>query len=213
MRYLSSIPASALAFLLCTNIVSAQTFSDYLKHPDISFGMSMIKFDEGVIFNGVQVPGRLNRSTARTFGAGINWNFPVLSISKDLALGVTPGFYGIMGPMVDDPSDNYTTSDDGQMKMALTALNIPLMAMVRYGVDATPKSDMKVGINAGIGYMPTWLVGTSSFFRMPGFMGEIGFRAGEKIIKMRYTGYIGWYDFGPAMTATQSSVDLVVAFR
>lgn len=210
-----SIPALALAVVLCVNIAYSQEVGEILRQPDASFGLVIIRFDEGVMYNGKEVPGRITRSDAKTFGAGVNWNFPLVTIADDIAFGVTPGFYGIMGPMAGDPSDNQNTRDKDEISMGLMAVNMPLFAMARFGGDATRGGKMNVGLNAGAGYMATWLTGSSSIFAMPAFMAEVAFGLNKnaKFVKLRYTAYIGRYNFSAATTATQSSVDLVFGFR
>ncbi len=172
----------------------AQNFLKQLSRFEIIAGGENLKLEQKVYFNGNQTPGRGHEEKLSTFCIGAAINFPVFQFSDDLSVGIATGFDG--GFVKDESSSSgsdmdgngFITSEEqgGNFPYKFGIINLPLMATLKYGGDATLMSTMKFGAGVGIGYQETYLFIKDLTYDLPIVSAEISF-GNQRLLKVRAT--------------------------
>jgi hypothetical protein len=172
---------------------SAQSIGKVLGRWEMGFGVERVNIEEESVFNNQVVPGRAHREKAYTMSTSFMWNVPVYALSEDLAIGVSPAIALVLGPPVSSPDalgfgttpDNTTAGDATGFSIAV--VNLPVLAMINYGTDATMKREKhSFGAGLGIGYQESWLFTSSFFYGMPILAADVGYY-GTQGFKLRCT--------------------------
>jgi hypothetical protein len=144
------------------------------------------------------------------------WNIPVYPLAENLALGVSPAINLVLGPPVAAPDPTGVAGSSGSFNddpqgFSIAVVNMPLLAMLNYGTDATMKRKNKsFGAGVGLGYQEGWLFTTSYFYGMPIAAAEVEYY-NHIVMKLRGTMALAPYHLND-ITVAHYNVSLFLTF-
>ena len=194
----------------------AQSFKDKLTRIEFMVGGEFLKLDEKMIFNGQQTPGRGHKESVSTFNFGAALNIPIIEITENLSIGLASGFS--MAFIRDDAASSFDMDQDGAYLTEeekknpsgdLGLINIPIIATIKYGGEASLESTKLYGAGIGIGYNRSMLYVANATYHLPIIVGELTF-GNKGILKLRGTLPLTSYQPNENLTISQYSFSVGV---